>query len=829
MPENSLRPQIQRCANQSVALMTLCVNKKKNNLNISEFYKNKVLPQLRECKDIGEIRVEGNREEIIEIKPNWEKMRLFEISNENLYNSILMADNPLPVANLKQKGIETPIIIENRIKNLDEIKKIKIEPSNIELSKIAQIKIDKEKSDNFFMLNGIETVAIFIYGSGSNPVKTTKNVIKKIAKINKNQSGQFELEVIENNTLILTKSLRNALFSFIFGITAAFIILFLFSKSLVTSLLATAMIPVSFSITIFVLGCMNMSLNLISLSGLAVASGMIIDNNILVLERFCSGGDKKSVYLTVISSTLTTIIIFLPLFFIKGITGLLFKDLAISVTLTLVGSLLTSLFLLPALYNLNYIKKKTVIKSETLFIKKHYGDFIRKIIINRKKQRILFSLPFLFMLLSIVFIRGEFLPIEKKGNKAVEFLFDENYSIEELKSESSKIQATFFAKKNSLAFSQGGNSLTRKKFVPHLNSKSIIFTITNCSNRELKRIKKSLLNSNYKNNYYTSYTASSIIDGVIGNYPFRNEGALIFDDKKQLQESREKYREMINVILRKQKIRYKLELNNKFLLQNNLNAAKVSQAIYSLLNKQTIKKMNFDSGIIKLQTESRKNINKDVFLNSMIKIDKNGYKIAKLAKLIKENQELTLLRINGKPSLLLKQESNKLSKKVQKFYPSELAKQSGGILITGLFSIIFLFCILGILLNNWKIALIIMATLPPSILGALFTLVISSNTLNLNSIIALLVLCGTAVNSTIIIYQSTQNRKLNNKEIVNHAVKRVRPILMTVLTTIAALIPFLTYNSMAITLIGGLITSTYVSLIIIPLFHNHKREIENGT
>ncbi|MCX7787258.1 MAG: efflux RND transporter permease subunit [Spirochaetes bacterium] len=230
----------------------------------------------------------------------------------------------------------------------------------LKLRDVAAITLREKERTSFFNWNGAEGIGVFVYKMhDASGLGTATHVIECLPDLNTLFQREFRIEVIQDSTRRIQTSLENLLGSIGMGMIAVFLVLSLTFKNLASPLIISFSIPVSMMGVLFYMFLSHISLNTVSLSGIALGLGMIVDNSIVVLENLHRRKAVKlqeicqavnEVFPSLFSSTLTTVLVFLPIALIPGVLGALFKDLALTISVLLFLSLGLSLFFTPTLY-----------------------------------------------------------------------------------------------------------------------------------------------------------------------------------------------------------------------------------------------------------------------------------------------------------------------------------------------------------------------------------------------------------------------------------------------------------------------------------------------
>lgn len=802
LPEKFFFAILQKVSNQRIPLCLVALENKNPNqksfLETAQLTKDLIIPQLNLVKGTGTIHILGNKNPTIELEAK-ENNRFSSISIEEAYFALLESSYQLPTGKIQQRAEEIPIQYISPYQSLELLEEFPLGSQKIPLKNLFNLSFSEGELNQFFLLDGIEQTVLFIFGNGDNPIAAIKGIKKSLKALNDRIAPQYQLKLIENNGDLLIRKLNELILAFIIGIVSTFIVLFFFTRSQLAAFISTAMIPIAFSITIFLLGSIGKSINLMSLSGLAVSCGMIIDNNIIVMEMILKGKKEtpwfKNAFFAIVGSTVSTLIIFLPLFLLKDLLGMLFKDLALTVTLTLLSSLFTSLTLLPAL--LSHHKIYSILEKKyqkELSFQKSYMKQIQFLSLHKKVLIISLILFFLLPSLFFPYLKTTLFENPSIDSLTVEMDFPSSYIPSRILENCQKI--AFELKEIGIStYCQWGLSF-QSQFNPSLGANGIEFTIKGKKKKDKKAIETYFQNSPYKEYFRSCYLTPTMIETALGNFEYRKEKIVPLDQaaiskKKAIEKSEEK----IQIVLRE-----------NYLIQQAILPTHILPHLRILLNGQNGDSLSI--GNQKYPFQIKKKDYKDLAEvgAEKIKIDGKEYRIDHLIDFVKCKQEISRFSINNEAFLI---ETDRNNPHAVLLYPSQLGKQIPVIITTSLLAFLSLFIFLTILFNSLKKAFIttmmVLIVLP-------FTLAIMAllkATINLESILSLLILSGSGINSIILLLES-------KKDCITTAANRLPSILMTTITTIIALIPFFGKNSIALPLCVGLIATNLIALFVLP-------------
>ncbi len=234
--------------------------------------------------------------------------------------------------------------------------------SPVRLKDVAEVRQGYKEREAVIRSGGREAVELAVYKEGdANTVATADALEQRLQAIREGMPADIELTVVEDQSVFIRHAIRDVKFDAALGGTLAVLLIFLFLRDGWSTFVISLSLPVSIITTFFFMGQLGLSLNLMSLGGLALATGLVVDDSIVVLESIAKArergagvleaaiGGTREVFMAVVASTLTTIAVFLPLVFVEGIAGQLFRDQALTVSIAIAVSLVVSMTLIPML------------------------------------------------------------------------------------------------------------------------------------------------------------------------------------------------------------------------------------------------------------------------------------------------------------------------------------------------------------------------------------------------------------------------------------------------------------------------------------------------
>lgn len=373
-PEAAERPVILRWDPLSRPISILTLKGSTRLESMTEFAREVVKPALQQVDGISQAEVVGGAEREILVEPDVRKMDIYGITIEDIQVALARSNISFPGGKVRQGPLHLSLRITGEYESLDDIAATditRVGPSTIRIGDVARVIDTTKESEGATLLGSEQVVSILIYKEPeANTIRAADEIDESLGVLTEDY-GDFEYAFVYRDAEYVRASFNGLVQSLIVGAVLAFLVLFVFLRDLRSPIVVGVSIPVSILITFAFLYFGKVKLNLMSLGGLSLAAGMLVDNAIVVLENINrrldetktadSGIERRrsvaeaavtgtgEVAGAVVAATLTTIAVFFPVVYVPGIAGAFFRDQALTVTFSLIISVGTALLLQPML------------------------------------------------------------------------------------------------------------------------------------------------------------------------------------------------------------------------------------------------------------------------------------------------------------------------------------------------------------------------------------------------------------------------------------------------------------------------------------------------
>ena len=449
LPDDIVRPRIRKFDINSFPVVLLGISSKLDPVELTQFIEDQIRYRFARIPGVAQVDVWGGFDREIRIELYHEKVKALGLSMSEILQAIRDSNLDLPTGNIEQGRYEVMLRAPAEFKNVDQIKNTVIKIHNgaaVTLEQIADIKDTYEKPTRIIRVNGERGIRIAIRKQAyANTVEVAQGILSEIESAN-NAFPQIKIVPVINQGNFIERSIENVARSVMYGGVLAVVVLLFFLRNLRSTIVISLSIPISIIATFTLIYFGGFTLNLMTLGGMALGVGMMVDNSIVVLENIFRNKNEnnlssevasvegtREVGAAIIASTITTLVIFLPLIFVSGVSGILFKELAYVIIFALICSLLVSFTLVPMLtsrllkpskqhkYRKHSIIRKLSHRAEQFFIQLDhvYHMLLRQVLSCRLTTITLVILIFSASLLLLPLIGSEFLPPSDEGEVRV--------------------------------------------------------------------------------------------------------------------------------------------------------------------------------------------------------------------------------------------------------------------------------------------------------------------------------------------------------------------------------------------------------------------------
>lgn len=815
------------------------------------------------------------------------------ILNADTIKTILAANNfRMPAGYVSEDGLNYLVRVGDKFRDIDELKNLTILDMEgidpIRLSDVASVELVDNSDETYAKINGEPGVMLVIQKqTGYSTGDVSDRVLDRFERI-KEENEEIQTVTLMDQGVYIDMVVHSVLENLVFGAILAILILLVFLKSIRMTLVIACSIPISITTALVAMYFSGVTLNVISLSGLALGVGMLVDNSIVVIENIYRMRNEegktakeaavqgaKQVSGAILASSLTTICVFLPIVFTEGITRQLFVDMGLTIAYSLLASLLVALTVVPMMSA--GMLRKTNAKESMVFtrIRNVYGRILT-ILLNKKILVLIGALALFAGSIALAYSNGtEFIPTMESTQISMSLETEKGTSLEDTAKAADQVMERV-GKIEDIEDIGGLVSSSDMMGTQTESNKIEIYATTrenpSMSNEELKneieKVTKDIsgeLTVNMSNMDMSSLGASGINIQIRGKdldqlQKIAGDVKRLVEDvkgTKNVSDGTEENTEELRVIVDKDKA-----------ASQGLTVAQVYQSLYGRLAASrvaTVLSTDTDDYDVYVLDEADEKLSREDIRNMTVTVEKQDgskeeVKLADIASFEDASGLKAISRKNQSRYMSVTAEiadgdnigivSNRVKKELKAYevpegYEVEMTGEDATIneAMTELFkmlglAIVFMYLIMVAQFQSLRSPFIVMFTVPLAFTGGLLALWLSGMSVSVIAMIGFVMLSGIIVNNGIVFIDYTnqlQEQGLERREALEEAGKaRLRPIVMTALTTILGLSTMSAgfgmgadmVQPMAVVTIGGLIYGTVLTLIVVPCIYDmfHKKE-----
>ena len=895
LPSESDPPRIlKQSAGFSTTMWIALTSATWSDLELGDYAERYLVDKFSSIRNVGRIRTGGLRELSIRVWIDPIKLAANNITVQEVESALRDENVRLPAGTLEANNIDLTINIDKSYNDLDKLKQLPIKKGKdnlVRLSDVAELEFGPVTSKVLFSAQSkkalnLKTVGIGIYArSGASTVELSKDIKKKIEEVNKNLPGDLNLEIAFNRATYISEAINEVYKTLLIAFILVVIIIYLFLGNLKAVIVPAIALPVSLVATFLGIYLFDLSINIFVLLSFILAIGIITDDSVIMTDaiyRRIENGEtplvaaykgSKQITFAIVATTLILVAVFLPLIFIEGIAGTLFRETAIALSFAIVVSSFVALTLSPMLGSKFLDKQK---KSN--FLVRWFGKFFNgfsnfysetlNFWLNKKKTIITFIIIMIVGSGALYnYTKKELLPLEDRGAYLVIGFTDEGSSFEYTKNRAIDVEQRLIP----LLKSDDSPYNRFLMIVPGFGSDNSFLIIA--------------LLDNWKNRDQNSQTVMRQAIGKIVTvpqalaFPISPQSIRVSSYNKPVQmviygNTYEELKDIQSKVIRNlrknrnlsriesdystNKPEVKLEINKNKAKDLGISAQAIGQTLETLYGGKTVTKFNKLGKeypiILQQYLEDRKD--KESLSKIFVRSQKSGslISLSNLVDFKEEGSASKLSRYNRQRAVTISaniSENYTLTEAIKylentmaevapdkqitwKGKSEELKETSNELYIIFALALLTAYLVMSATFNSFIHPFIIILTVPLAVFGGIVFILFLNSSINIFSQIALVILIGISTKNSILIVDYANQLRTTGKKIevaVREACNlRFRPIIMTSLSTMIAMIPLVVGNigpgagegsrlAVGATILGGMIISTFFTLYVTPTMY----------
>ncbi len=882
LPEDAQTPILMELDMNSREAMSLSISGETDQ-NLLRLVEDEIVPELEKLSTVATVEVSGGQEEYISISLMEDRMKQYRLDMNTIASYITNASFTVPAGSASLGGQSLSVSAEMDYDRIEALRNLPIPLGNgnqITLSDVATVQSAYKDAESISRYDGSSNISLAIQQRQSASIVEMSSDVKKELKSLQSLYPNLNLAIISDGSDMVVSSLLSVAFTLVLGIVISMVILFLFFGDIKASLIVGSSMPVSLLVTFLCMKAMGFSLNIITMSSLVIGIGMMVDNSIVVLENCFLSRSRhkrsfkeaalegtKTVTSSIIASTITTCVVFVPIALVSGMSGQMFKPLGFTIVFSLVASLISAVMLVPLTFAFYKPKEKmnTPITRVLGALENFYGRVLSKIL-NKRKTVVAVSFLLLAGALSMVAVRPiELIPQMDEGTVEISIETKPALKLEEVDAVLQKVERvvakdadvehyllTVGGTGGLTMMGTGSANTTITAYLKDGRSRSTDQVIS-----DWKKTTEHFTDCDLSFTSVNSMMAMSMggDDEISINLQASNLDTLKALDQKVQAE----ILEMPGVLRVSSSIGdggpvAKLVIDPIKAAGAGFTPFQVAAILNSTLSGVEAMTLTQDGQKYSVMVEYPKGRYDSVAsLTGLTLTSQTGVStpLMDLATLQFENSPQSINRRNGQYNVEITAVTGEgLGDSLQKQLDHTMStydfpqgaslstsatddmvmEEFSALGVSLVVAVLLVFMVMAMQFESPRFALMVMVCIPFSLIGSFGLMLLSGTSLSMTAALGLLLLIGTVVNNGILYVDTTNEYKKTmsvEEALILTGKTRLRPILMTTLTTVLSMIPAALgigdggemMQGMAIVVIGGLVASTFLTLLLLPTFY----------
>ncbi|MDI6698020.1 MAG: efflux RND transporter permease subunit [Candidatus Saccharicenans sp.] len=895
-PEEVQRPTLRKFDPAQMPVLMMGVLTELDPIQVRKIIDEQMTYRLERVQGVASVDVWGGREREIQINLMPDKVKALGLPLDTIISKLRQENIDIPAGTIEKGNYELTIRIPGVYTNIDQIRETIIavrDGAAIRIKDIASVEDTFRRITRVARINDLEGVRLAIYKqSGQNTVRVVEGVLKEIKSLQEDYP-QFKFITLRDSARYIRNAISNVGNSALYGGLLAIFVLLFFLVNLRSTLVIALSIPISIIATFSLIYFNGFTLNVMSLGGLALGIGMMVDSSIVVLENIfrlreedklpllkAAINGAKEVTAAIIASTVTTLIVFMPMLFVRGASGIMFKQLAYVVAFSLACSLVVSLTLVPMLSSKilkeeeigHHHNSRLAIKAREIFarLENSYKNLLRYSLHHRPRVLLITAILLLFSIFLFRFVGREYMPQTDEGEVSitVEMEVGTRLSVMDQKLREVVNLARMYVPEIESIEERAGSGGWRGganqgnvtlKLIPKSQRTRSSMEIAADLGRKLSGIPGAVIRTRASGGQmmfgmrggggterlqievrgYDMKLAQSLseqvrnvvknIRGVTDVRISRLEGTPerhLVVDRQKASDMRLSVNQIGNFIMtilsgsqasyfreggREYRILVRVKDSEKLDLNEILDLT-ITNAIGEQVSLRNVIEVREERGPQQIERRDRERV---ITISGEIADRDLGSVIRDARRALRAIPVPRDFIINFTGDYEEQQKANR------------------ELMLAIILALFLVYMVMAMLYESLRDPLIVMFSVPLAIVGVVLILVLTNTTLNVQAYIGLIMLGGIVVNNAILLVDYTNLLRNRDQMEVMEAIqeagrRRLRPILMTALTTIIAMLPMAiglgegseVQAPLARTVIGGLTSSTFITLIVIPVVYS---------
>lgn len=894
LPKDADKPILDKRDTSSIPILILSLS---GSSNENELYNeaDKAKEEIEKVTGVASVGVFGGNKKQLMIKLDKTAMDYYGVTVNTITQKLQASNLNIPGGQIKQDNMIQTVKVVGQFKNVDSVRNLLLPTAsggNICLSDVAKVDLELPEPEALIRFKNEKTMAMIITKqSDANIVTVADNVKKQLGEIKKNAAKGIHIDVAFDNTTFITSALTEIKHNLLEGIITTAVVLYLFFRSFRSSMVVLVAIPTSLISTFFLMYEFHFTLNMMSMMGLSLVIGSLVDDSIVVIEsiqRHLDMGEnlidaaingRREIGLAAIAISLCDVVMFAPIAFMSGTIGQIFKEFGLTIAIATIFSLIVSFTVTPMLSSValkRTIKEENEEKARKKSIFSKVIESYKKTIVwalNNRWKVLTISLAGIIFSIALVpmgFISGEFMPTTDQSFFSIDMTLSPGATLKQTDDKVAQVENYLHKTKEvknyiSMVGVSGGDGSTNKSIaqiyvnlVPKKERKKSQSEIA----AEVRKFGKSIPGMDF--NVSESDSSGGSGKPISINIEGKDEDTLnaLSDEVEKILKSTSGVTDISNSSkIKNSEIR--VNVDSLAAANYGLTTSDIGSVIrvalsgtqvgeYRVNDQENDITLKFMDGEVKSVDDVKNikisNASGDQIPLSQIASVEKADTAPSISREAKQDIVTVSANVQGRVVGAVNNDINVKLKSltVPPGYSitfggaqKSMGEATNSLLLALGASIALIYMILVVLYQSYLTPAIRMVALPFALMGALIALALTGQTLNVMSGIGIIMLEGlSSKNGTLLIdYTNTlMKRGMTLKEaLIESGVTRLRPIIMTTATMIVAMLPVALSigegsemkKSMGIVIIGGMLVSTVATPIVLPVIYTFMDDLTN--
>ena len=881
---DDVEPTVMEMNNNAQASMMLTIANPSQE-NLYDYVDQKIVPELEKLSTVAEVSTMGGSSEYIKIELMSDMMDQYNVSISDIKSAMSAANLSYPSGSAESGNLDLSVSTLTQHDTLDELLEMPITVSGnkiVYLEDIAVVSYAEEQKGGVSRYNGEETISISLTKQQSSTAMDLSKQVQKIIKSLQNDDDDLTITVARDEADSIQDSLKDVAETMVMAVVISMIIIFMFFGDFKASLIVGSSIPTSILMSLIVMTRAGFTLNIITMSGLVLGVGMMVDNSIVVLESCFRAMDKQQdkgalgyakaalegtniVVASIFGSTVTTCVVFIPLVFLNGMSGQMFGAMGYTIVFCMCASLLSAIAIVPLCYMMYKPKERSSAPATRPLT--FLQDAYRKIMPVLLKHKAIVMLASVGIIVATVFLasgmQAELMTADDTGTVSV--------SIETRPGLITEQADAILAEAESIV---AAHEDVESYMLRYNNDKGTITAYL----KDGRKMSTDEVVSQWENEMADLENCTITVEASTSmSMMGRSRGYEAILKGTQYDELQEVSNEIVNELIARDDVKnvhssientapvVAVKVDPVSASAEGLTAAQIGTMIKQMLDGEEVTTLKVDGQEISVKAEYPEDQYRTVpqLERIILKKPSGGYvALSDVAEIYYKDSPSSIEKEDKSYQITISADyvdSSSSAAVKTKIDNEVISPNLTGTIVRGTNSrdrmmqeefsglynaiavaVFLIFVVMAAQFESPKVSFMVMTTIPFSLVGSFGLLKLTGVSMSMTSILGFLILVGTVVNNGILYVDTVNQYRMEmplRKALIEAGATRMRPIMMTSLTTILSMLPMAmafgssgsTTQGLAVVNIGGLSVGVLVALFILPVYYalmNGRKELK---